>query len=103
MDYDSVSVTVYHKAFNNAGHLKTCGVVMMDGSAMGMAVLKEWFRQADVIVARTNIGRGLFFAYSPQNRISMVDAGCADTDIPWQTVFQNAAMTFDGNPVMRRF
>ena len=100
----NIQVAVYHKAFNTHDRLSLCGLVAMDATSFGEALIKEWFRQADVILADTNVGRGLFFAHTTRVwNVRGADAGCVDTDIPWSPQFEDAPMTFEGRPIRRNF
>jgi hypothetical protein len=97
-------VAVYYKAFDTNDRLSLCGLVAADTTSFGEALIKEWFRQADVILADTNIGRGLFFAHTTRVwNVRGTDAGCVDTDIPWSPLFEDAPMGFEGGRVRRNF
>jgi hypothetical protein len=79
-----VNYTVWLKPFNEGGNLGVCGFIESHGTGLDNQLIEAWYRQADLFLNDTHIGRASFLSVREQDDRQ---ARCVRTTAPWEQKF----------------
>lgn len=91
---------VYLKTSNEGGKLVVCGYLEANVNSLDQQAIEGWWRQADVSLNDTPIGKGSFLAVrKPGDR----QATCIETTQPWRDAFRTPKLDAKGQVVFTYF